>query len=85
MDQGSGRREPTAISEHCHGRHAARLGFGLAYWLAAVALLLQTVDVVEVQGVVILAILLVCGLWVLGSGVQGGQGSAPGPDADLTR
>ena len=53
-------------------RSFAALGFGLAYTLAGVALLLQAVDVMEVRwGVVVPVILLVCGLVVLVSGVRG--------------
>jgi hypothetical protein len=55
-------------------RSFAALGFGLAYSLAAVALLLQALDVMEVRwGVVVPLILIVCGLVVLVSGVHGAR------------
>jgi hypothetical protein len=55
-----------------HGRSVADLGFGLAYALAGVALLLQASHLVEVPwSLVVPGILLVCGVVVLASAITG--------------
>ena len=56
------------------GRSAAALGFGLAYCLAAVALLVQALDLAPVPWrLVVPAILVLCGLVVLLSGMVDGR------------